>query len=47
VTWSAVLDYLRVAMAFERCVQFRALLPDKRNHLIAHLPRSFAVMYID
>jgi DNA repair protein RadC len=31
----AVLDYLRVAMAFEGREQFRVLFLDKRNHLIA------------
>jgi DNA repair protein RadC len=34
-SWSAVLDYLRVAMAFEGREQFRVLFLDKRNHLIA------------
>jgi DNA repair protein RadC len=34
-SWSAVLDYLRAAMAFERREQFRVLFLDKRNHLIA------------
>jgi DNA repair protein RadC len=31
----AVLDYLRVAMAFEGREQFRVLFLDKRNHLLA------------
>src|SRR5712672_2616919 len=34
-SWSAVLDYLRAAMAFEPREQFRVLFLDKRNHLIA------------
>lgn len=34
-SWPAVLDYLRVAMAFEPREQFRVLFLDKRNHLIA------------
>src|SRR5262249_39913542 len=34
-SWSAVLDYLRAAMAFEGREQFRVLFLDKRNHLIA------------
>jgi DNA repair protein RadC len=34
-SWSAVLDYLRAAMAFEQREQFRILFLDKRNHLIA------------
>src|SRR5258708_13354598 len=34
-SWSTVLDYLRVAMAFEGREQFRVLFLDKRNHLIA------------
>ncbi len=34
-SWSAVVDYLRAAMAFEPCEQFRVLFLDKRNHLIA------------
>ena len=34
-SWSAVVDYLRVAMAFEPREQFRVLFLDKRNHLIA------------
>src|SRR5712672_378593 len=33
-SWSAVVDYLRVAMAFEPREQFRVLFLDKRNHLI-------------
>ena len=31
-SWSAVLDYLRAAMAFEQREQFRILFLDKRNH---------------
>ena len=34
-SWSAVLDYLRAAMAFEPREQLRVLFLDKRNHLIA------------
>jgi len=34
-SWTAVTDYLRVAMAFETIEQFRVLFLDKRNHLIA------------
>ena len=34
-TWSAVLDYLRAAMAFEATEQFRLLFLDKRNFLLA------------
>ena len=34
-SWSAVVDYLRAAMAFEPREQFRVLFLDKRNHLIA------------
>jgi DNA repair protein RadC len=34
-SWPAVLDYLRIAMAFEGREQFRILFLDKRNHLIA------------
>jgi DNA repair protein RadC len=33
--WSAVLDYLRAALAFEGREQFRVLFLDRRNHLIA------------
>jgi DNA repair protein RadC len=32
--WSAVLDYLRAALAFEGREQFRVLFLDRRNHLI-------------
>lgn len=34
-SWSQVLDYLRVAMAFEREEQFRVLFLDRKNALIA------------
>jgi DNA repair protein RadC len=34
-SWSAVLDYLRAAMAFEATEQFRLLFLDKRNFLLA------------
>ena len=35
LSWSAVLDYLRAAMAFEPTEQFRLLFLDKRNCLLA------------
>jgi DNA repair protein RadC len=34
-SWSAVIDYIRAAMAFSRIEQFRILFLDKKNHLIA------------
>jgi DNA repair protein RadC len=34
-TWSAVIDYCHMAMAYESCEQFRILFLDKRNALIA------------
>jgi DNA repair protein RadC len=34
-SWSAVIDYIRAAMAFSRIEQFRILFLDKKNQLIA------------